>query len=394
MKRRRPRPTAIGEAASEGREIPFLARFLLLLAVLFLFFVSISLMGGALKALTKSTVLQLLKQATEHPVVGLLMGILATSIIQSSSTTTSVVVGFTASGTLSLAAAIPMIMGANIGTTVTNTLVSFAQVRRHDAFERALAAGTVHDFFNILATAILFPLEISTHILQRSATWLEGHVIGASFGKVGGLKALIHPIVHQTMELLQVPWISLVLALILLFVSLTLMVKIMRSIFVKRMARTLDRVLFRNDGTAFFLGLIFTVLVQSSSVTTSLIVPIVGAGLLTVRQIFPYTLGANVGTTVTAFLAALAAASSVMLTGDASVDQAAMAAANAGVTVAIVHLLFNVFGILLIYPINFIPIWLATKLAKYMTVSRRRVVLFVFVYFGIYLAPLAILLLF
>jgi sodium-dependent phosphate cotransporter len=198
---------------------------------------------------------------------------------------------------------------------------------------------------------------------------------------VEGLKTLIKPIVHGVLDTCPA-WLSLVISLLVLFASLTLMVKIMRSIFIRKMARILDRFLFRNAVSAFVVGVVFTILVQSSSVTTSLIVPLVGAGILTLRQIFPYTLGANIGTTVTAFLAALALAAGAE-PGDTLV--------GLGVTVALVHLLFNIFGIVLIYPIRAVPIWLAEWLARHMTTSPQKAVVFLIIYFLAHIAPLAML---
>ena len=372
--------------------LPVPIRLLTLLATLFVFFISINLMGDALKALTTTYVKDLLSEATAYPLVGLFLGILTTSIIQSSSTTTSIVVAFAATGTIELRAAIPIIMGANIGTTVTNTLVSFAYIRRQGEFRRAMAAGTVHDWFNILATMILLPLEMSTHLLERCAIWVKGEMIGSSFGKLGGLKTLVKPIVHALSDLFHYPGITLAVALIVLIASLIIMVKVMRSIFIQKMAKIMDRFLFRNAFTAFVVGIIFTVLVQSSSVTTSLVIPLVGAGILTLTQIFPYTLGANIGTTVTAFLAALALAAGVE--GNVNVGAAVQAAAGVGVTVAVVHLLFNVFGIILIYPIKRVPIFLAEWLSVVVSTSKKNVIIFIIVYFSLYLVPLTLLLVF
>ena len=90
-------------------------------------------------------------------------------------------------------------------------------------------------------------------------------------------------------------------------------------------------------------------MVQSSSITTSTIVPLAGAGVLTLRQIFPFTLGANIGTTVTALLAAI--------TGTV-----------AALIAAISHLLFNIFGIIIIYGLPFlraIPLKFAERIADY-----------------------------
>ncbi len=375
-------PTASGPGESSPGSSMTL-RAMGLLVTLFVFFLSLNLMSTGLKEMTQTAVEDLLQRATDNPFIGLFLAILATSIIQSSSATTTVVVTLAATNILTLDGAIPMIMGANIGTTVTNTLVSFTHIRRGEEFKRALAAGTVHDFFNILTVIVLFPLELYTHVLRDSAIALKSAVIGESFGKVSGLKTLIKPIVTATADFLHYPGLTLAVSLLILVIALTVMVKLMRSLFISRMARAVDRFLFRNAVVAFVVGIIFTILVQSSSVTTSLVVPLVGAGILTLRQVFPYTLGANIGTTVTAFLGALAVAS-----GEGT------QAAQLGVTVAVVHLLFNIFGIVLLYPLKFIPIWCAEKLAGYMAVSGKRVTLFVAIYFGLYLLPLMFIFLF
>ena len=107
----------------------------------------------------------------------------------------------------------------------------------------------------------------------------------------------------------------------------------LKALVIGRVEAFFDSTLFANAGRAMFFGLLITVLVQSSSITTSLAVPLAGAGILTLLQIFPYTLGANIGTTITAMLAALAV-------GEIS-----------AVTVAFAHLLFNVCGIASIWPV-------------------------------------------
>ena len=98
--------------------------------------------------------------ATSSRFISLFIGVFATVLFQSSSTTTSLIVGMAGGGLIGLSSAIPMVMGANIGTTVTNTLVSLGHIRRKEEFKRAFASSTVHDFFNMLAVIIFFPLEI------------------------------------------------------------------------------------------------------------------------------------------------------------------------------------------------------------------------------------------
>ncbi|MCP4962448.1 MAG: sodium dependent phosphate transporter, partial [Actinomycetia bacterium] len=118
--------------------------------------------------------------AVSNPIAGLCIGILGTVLVQSSSASTSVIVGLVASGTLGVDAAVPMVMGANIGTTVTNTLVSLGHVRQSNEFRRALAAATVHDFFNVMAVALLLPLELAFGIISSVAEAISEQLVGAS----------------------------------------------------------------------------------------------------------------------------------------------------------------------------------------------------------------------
>jgi len=169
--------------------------------------------------------------------------------------------------------------------------------------------------------------------------------------------------------------LMMVIALVLMFGALTLLVKTIRSLMLGKLEVVIQRYLFRNDVMGLLLGIVMTAVVQSSSITTSVIIPLAGAGLVTVRQLFPYTLGANIGTTVTAILAALATQNPV------------------AVTVAFAHLCFNIFGILIFYPLKFIPIRLALFVGEKATVSNRSMILFVVVYLLLYLVPLAFIIL-
>ncbi len=138
---------------------------------------------------------------------------------------------------------------------------------------------------------------------------------------------------------------------------------------VRRVEAIVSRVFKRNVILAMIVGVVVTVMVQSSSITTSLLVPLAGAGILTLRQAFPITLGANIGTTVTALLAALAAT-----------DENAAA----GLTIALVHLLFNLSGTVLIYPIRQIrniPLAAARKMADIAVESRKWALLYILLLF-------------
>lgn len=330
--------------------------------VLLLFFVSLELMGESLKLMGRDEA-RVLLSTTSNPFVGLFVGILATSLVQSSSTVTSIVVGLVAGGGLTVSGAIPFIMGANIGTSVTNTVVSLGHITRKDEFRRAMAGATVHDLFNLFATAVFFPLELMTGFLSKSALVLAEGVSGmggATF--LSPLHLLIEPITDYVVGLAQSSGlVVLVAGVVLLFVALRYLVVLLKQVVLGRVERFLHTYLFGTVGGAFLFGTVMTIAVQSSSVTTSLIVPLVGAGIVSVAQIFPFVLGANVGTTVTALLAALVLAGSGEPGGLAALE------------VAFVHLCFNIYGVAFILPfprVRELPIRLAEKLGD--VVARRR----------------------
>lgn len=335
------------------RKLPTVPRVVIFLAGLYVFLLSIELLSVGFSGLGAGFARTLLS-LTATPLTGLFIGLLATSVCQSSSSTTSVVVGLVACSSLDITHAIPIVMGANIGTTVTNTLVSFSHVGRRREFERAFPASVVHDFFNILSVCVLLPLETLFHPLAHGSAGLA-----RAFQGVGGLsvasplKLITAPPLEGLSRLVGgVSWLELAVALILLFGALSVMVDTLRSLVSRRFEVILDKYLFGSAGRAFLFGLVFTAAVQSSSVATSLVVPMAGAGLLTLRQVFPYTLGANTGTTVTSVLAAL-------VTGSV-----------AAVQVAFAHTLFNVLGAAIWYPLRVVPLWLAQWWGGYCARSR------------------------
>ncbi|MDH4239345.1 MAG: Na/Pi symporter [Phycisphaerae bacterium] len=343
-------------------------KIVLIVFFLYLFLVSIGLMGKAFKGFGAGFAENLIS-TTSNPFIGLFIGLLATSLIQSSSTTTSIVVGMVGSGVLTVGNAVPIIMGANIGTTVTNTLVSLGHFTRRDEFRRAVSAATVHDFFNLICVAIMFPLELATGILQKIATRMS-----SAFADFGGIKftspinIVTQPVIDFIKHLLidfsglskNIAYIlMLVLSIMILFFCLYFIVKLMKALVVKKVEAVLDDVLRKNAMIGIIGGVVFTAIIQSSSVTTSLLVPLVAAGVITVETAFPITIGANIGTTGTAILASFASAAA---TGNVS-----------AIVIAFVHFLFNLTGAIFIYPIKTfrrVPIGLAKSLGD--LASRKR----------------------
>jgi len=316
----------------------------------------------------------------KNPFMALMVGILITAIFQSSSFTTSFTVGMVATmPAFGIELAIPIIMGANIGTSVTNILVALGYIRRRDEFRRAFAGATVHDFFNVLTVLVLFTLEETTGVLHRLAEGLAGLVYHSGSAAVESeptnyIKIAVTPVIKAIQWTLADAFgfgqnvtgvVMLILSVVMLFVSLLLLVRVLRTLVLKRAESFFDRVLFRNAPTAFVVGLVLTACVQSSSVTTSLVVPLIAAGLLTMNQVFPYLLGANIGTTVTALIAAFATSA------------ATEEGARVGLTLACVHLLFNVLGAIIFYPLRWIPIGMANALAARAAENKRYAIFFV-----------------
>lgn len=311
--------------------------------------------------------------ATSNPFIGLIIGIVATSIIQSSSSTTSLIVVMVAAGAISLKSAIPMIMGANIGTTVTNTIVSFGYIGRKIEFERSFGGAIIHDIFNIYATIILFPLELYFGLIYKSACFLEKIFEGiGGFKFISPLKMIVHPVAEAVDGIVGNHIILLIVALACLFFSMSRIVDNMKGIVMEKIESFLNQFLFKNALISFMFGIFFTAMVQSSSITTSIIVPLVGAGLITIEQIFPYTLGANIGTTITAMLAALS-----LTMGK-----------EAAITVAFAHLMFNIFGICVVYPFKQLPIWTAKSIAKFVVISKKNFIIFIILYLLLHFVPI------
>ena len=352
------------------------------IAVLYLFFLCIELMGGSFKLIGKEAAKQLFT-VTENPLVGLLIGILATSIMQSSSTTTSIVVGMVAAGTLTISQAVPMVMGANIGTTVTNTIVSLGHIRLRKEFELAFTGAIVHDFFNLCAVIVFLPLEVLFHPIQRTATFLSGLLVGVEGATFHSpLKIIVKPVAELFVKAGQsvVPnnqilgMLLILVALGLLIFALSRMVKIMRGAVAQRLEIVVDRYLFTSTARAMLIGMLVTAIVQSSSVTTSLVVPLLGTGIVRLEAVFPYMLGANIGTTVTAILASL-------VTGN-----------PAAVTIALAHLTFNLFGTAVFLPLRRVPIWMARILGR--QTARRRWIAIAYVVLAFFAIPAILILLF
>lgn len=360
-------------------------RWLLVAALVYILICAVSMIGAGFKGATAGEAEELFAFAT-NPFMGLIIGIVATALIQSSSTVTSIIVGLVAGG-LPIELAVPMVMGANVGTSITNTIVSMGSIGNKEEFKRAFAAATVHDYFNLLSVIIFLPLEIVFGFLEKSGTYLASLIMGTSavgtdtsVSSFNFVKAATEPVVNlfkSLTSMFEQPLSGVILALLgitLIFVSITYIGKLLKQLMVGRAKDIMHSTVGRGPISGIASGTVITILVQSSSTTTSLMVPLAGSGTFTLKQIYPFTLGANIGTCVTALIATTAVEGNM----------------QAALTIALIHLIYNVIGVIVIYGIPFlrnIPITLAVGLAN--IAADKKIYALVYILGVFFILPLA-----
>ncbi len=333
------------------------------------FLLSIDMLGLGLNLLAGERVAPII-EATSNPFVGLFIGLLMTAILQSSSTTTSIAVAAVASGSISLSGALPIILGANIGTTITSTIVAFGYITKGNEFRKAVSAAMIHDMFNILGVIILFPLELNYHFLQDLSSELAvimptGSAAGTSTFWFGRLFDFI----GNSVVSISGPVLLIILSILLLFGCIKLLSTQVYAQLVGERKQQFQNAVFKNTTRALGWGVLLTGIVQSSSLTSSLIVPLVATGKVQLKRAFHFIMGANIGTTITAILAALFRSEAAM-------------------SLAIAHFLFNVFAVLIFFAIPILgklPLYLAEKLGYMM--YRYRASAFAYITLAFFVIP-------
>jgi sodium-dependent phosphate cotransporter len=400
---------------------------------LYFFLLGLELLGTSAKVLGGCTAGSLLGDQV-NPIAALMIGILATVLLQSSSTTTSIMVSLVGAGSIGVQQAIYMVMGANIGTSVTNTIVAMGQMGNGDQLERAFAGATVHDMFNFLSVAVLLPVEAATGYLYYLTGAMVKNITVTDGEKWDGpIKKLVAPLgdkiiiankniitdvskgascsefypttctdpSNPTQDTCEVGLIGcdkatnecpaffavgadqhddmvsggvcFFIALVVLVACLIGLVTILQKLLLGMSTRILYKATNINGYLAILIGAGITVLVQSSSITTSTLTPLVGMGVLQLEQMYPLTLGANIGTTVTALMASLVSD---------NVDS---------LQVALAHLFFNITGIIIWYPVPFmrrVPLNAARRLGKATRVWRGFPIVYIIIMF--FIMPLSL----
>src|SRR6185295_17512768 len=272
--------------------------YILLALLIFLF--ALELMLSSLQHLGKIAA-ETIILATSNPFTALFIGLLITAIIQSSTATTSMTVALVASGSLTLESAVPIIMGANIGTTITSTIVSLGFLPKKKEFRRAVAAGTYHDFFNILTATILFPLEYYYGFLSSISLWVSdlffSPVSKPTENTTSHFWSGFGPLIDFLITSVNSPFLLALIAVTLLFISILIFRKLISDLLAAKSPERFSRFFFKNPLKSFAWGLITTAAIRSSTITTSVVVPIVAKKIVSLKQAAPFIMGANVGTT-------------------------------------------------------------------------------------------------
>lgn len=377
-----PQPT---RKSVDGGTVNTLLQWLFVLFCIYILISAVGAIGLGFKSFTSvSDARQLFEQFASNPFMGLVIGILATSLMQSSSSVTSVIVGLVAGG-FSVSAAVPMVMGANIGTTITNTIVALGNAHQRISFRRAFAAATVHDFFNLIAVLIFLPLEMIFGILEKIGRSLSAFLIsdtGAAADATAEkstnfIKAATKPIGEFLFDLASMIYapaagiIVIIIAVIMIISSITLLGKFLKKLMVGRARKIMNTAVGRGPVSGIASGSLITILVQSSSTTTSLMVPMAASGVFKLKQIYPFTLGANIGTCITSLLAATAVLEN----------------ASQAMQIAMVHFAFNTLAVIVIFGLPFLrglPLKGAMWLANIATTRKIIAISYVLgVYFAV-----------
>ncbi|QDH78905.1 Na/Pi cotransporter family protein [Echinicola soli] len=342
-----------------------------MLFALILFMTSIDLLTVSLLNMNNEVANEIFL-ATNNPFVGLFIGLLMTALIQSSSTVTAMVVAVVASGSLSIMQAVPIVMGANIGTTLTSTLVSFTYIMKKSEFRKAISTGVLHDLFNIITVIILLPLEYYFGFLSKVAAFVSSSLLSVTDGIDEDYTYNIiftRSLSNLIIDWIKIPILALVTSVIILFLSIKILSSSVYKTFISPSFKEVSKHIFKYPYRSFAYGVFFTAAVQSSTVTTSLLVPAVATKKVSLNKVFPFIIGANIGTTITAAIAAIYKT-------------------EAAIAIAIVHFLFNFIGALVFLPfpvLRNIPVKLAIHFGK--NAAKKKVIGVAYILLTFFIIP-------
>lgn len=322
-----------------------LVRWLAVAASLLAAFFGLYLLIDGAYALGAGPLKHLLDLAT-HPVAGLALGVFITAVAQSSTATTALTIAAVAAGSVSVPVAIPVILGANIGTTITPLLAAFSYTGDRRGFSNAFFTASLHAWFNVVVVLALFLVEVAFHSLERVSALVAGALPGGGATTIDAARFTIAGFFQPAVDALGTQGLlgglgspavagalSVVLGAVVALVALRVMARHLRVLFAATTHSLLESAFATNPLGGFAVGLGGTTLVQASAATVSGLLPLAAAEALRRREALAVILGANVGTTVSGLIAALTVPGGFGIFG---------------LQAALVHVFFNVAAVVMV----------------------------------------------
>lgn len=255
-----------------------------LIGGLAVFLYGMDLLGEGLTGASGGKLEKILEKLTSNPLKAVLLGAGVTAVIQSSSATTVMVVGFVNSGIMKLSQAVGVIMGANIGTTITSWILSLTGIESSNIFISLLKPTSFSPV--LAAVGIVFLMFLKKDSLKNSGKIMIGFAL-----LMYGMDAMSSSVA----PLAEVPQFASILTA------------------------------FSNPVLGMLAGMLFTAIIQSSSASVGILQALCSTGILSYATALPIIMGQNIGTCVTALLSSIGATKN-------------------GKRAAIIHLYFNVIG--------------------------------------------------
>lgn len=370
-----------------------LTSFLLLsyvfLVGLVLFGISTQVLGGC-----NSTILV---GKSSNPVTAVMAGVLVTSLFQSS------MISNICFGTLAIYSGIDvktafyLTMGANVGNSVTSSIVAISHIRDKSLLERAVAGSSVNTIYSFLTISIFLPLEILSGVLLRLGNAIAPDSSSLNYAWRGLVGLIVHPVTdfliipnqsylqglmadptvscnsaypvtcvedNATFETctagfiacnsangrcpvffhdgatmqkdMQYAALSMSIAIAAMLISLFGMVKLVNKSLINTPIEVIAKLSTHNNYALMLMGCGSSILLSSSSVTECAVMPLVATGILELEQMFPWCLGSNMGVAISNMFLAWSTGSNVYL------------------QVAIANVFFNLFGTMIWYPFPYL----------------------------------------
>ena len=283
-----------------------------LLCGLALFLYGMEIMGDALKKSAGNNLKSILGKMTTNPVKGFLLGLLVTAVIQSSSATTVMVVGFVNSGTMTLLQSVGVIIGANVGTAVTAWLTALSGIGS-DGAETAL--GIIQWLKPDAWMPILAVIGICLVMFSKRGKKKDIGVILLGFA--------------------------------ILMVGMSMMSDAVSGLKNDEGFKSI-LTMFSNPILGVLAGVVLTAIVQSSSASVGILQSLTATGAITYGAAIPIVMGQNIGTCVTAMISSVGANKN-------------------GKRAALVHLYFNIIGVVIVLALFYLISWLVTPIAEFVS---------------------------